>query len=267
VLNHPHIAAIYDVREEKGETFLVFEYVEGVTLRQRLKDPISLEEALRIVTQCAEALEAAHAKGIAHHDIKPENIMLTTSGAVKVLDFGVAKGFSVPDQNVPKQTFEPVTHSISGTPAYKAPEMLLEKEADGREDIFSLGVVLYEMLARRHPFLAGSLMGTSSRILKEDPLPVVQLNPQIPPALGRVVEQMLAKDPVRRYASAADLLWDLQAVQSGEPLSQSVTTPLPAPRSAGWSAFSRIGATPTLTRHSLPTHVGAFNDSRPSEQR
>jgi len=231
----------------------VFEYVEGVTLRQRLKDPISLEEALRIVTQCAEALEAAHAKGIAHHDIKPENIMLTTSGAVKVLDFGVAKGFSVPDQNAPTQTFEPVTHSINGTPAYLAPEVLLEKEADGRADIFSLGVVLYEMLARRHPFLAGSLMGTSSRILKEDPLPVVQLNPQIPPALGRVVEQMLAKDPVRRYASAADLLWDLQAVQSGEPLSQSVTTPLPAPRPRRRTLVAAVLGLVLLVAAALPS--------------
>jgi serine/threonine-protein kinase len=214
-LNHPHIAAVYDVREEKGETFLVFEYVEGVTLRQRLKEPVSLEEALRIVTQCAEALEAAHAKGIAHHDIKPENIMLTTSGAVKVLDFGVAKGFSVPDQNAPTQTFEP--HSISRTPAYMAPEVLLEKEADGRADIFSLGVVLYEMLARRHPFLAGSLMGTSSRILKEDPPPVTQLNPQIPPALGRVVERMLAKDPVRRYASAGTYFGTCKPCRAASP--------------------------------------------------
>ncbi len=229
-LNHPHIAAVYDVREEKGETFLVLEYVEGITLRQRLREPIGVEEALRIATQCAEALGAAHEKGIAHHDIKPENIMLTPSGAVKVLDFGVAKGFSVPDQNAPTQSFEPVTHSLSGTPAYMAPEVLLEKEADGRADIFSLGVVLYELLTRQHPFLAGSLMGTSNRILNENPVPVTQLNPQIPPELGRVVEQMLAKDPAQRYAGAADLLRDLQAVQSGEVPARLRPPPRPASR-------------------------------------
>src|SRR6266851_5436043 len=130
-LNHPNIAAIYDVMEDKGQILLVMEYIEGVTLRQRMKEPISIEEFLDIAIQCAEGLGAAHDQRIVHGDIKPENIMFTPAKRVKILDFGVAKRFAHLDAN---DATESLTASLSGTPAYMAPEVLQQKPYDGRAD-------------------------------------------------------------------------------------------------------------------------------------
>ncbi|MFQ5926217.1 MAG: serine/threonine-protein kinase, partial [Terriglobia bacterium] len=143
-LNHPHIAGLYDVLEEKGEIYLVMEYVEGVTLRKRLREPLSIKEFLEMAIQCGEALVAAHAEGIVHRDIKPENIMLAPAGQVKVLDFGVAKRLPRPDESTMTASLDSESGGLSGTPAYMAPEVLLEQESDARADIFSLGVVCYE---------------------------------------------------------------------------------------------------------------------------
>src|SRR3990170_5487289 len=218
-LTDQHIAGLYDVLEEGGETFLVMEYVEGETLRQRLQRPLSIEEFLEIAAQCGEALVAAHARGLVHRDLKPENIMLTPAGQVKVLDFGVAKRLPRPEETAATETFEPSTAGgLSGTPAYMAPETLLEKEADGRADIFSLGVVFYEALTGRHPFLAASFVATSDRILREPPAPLTTYNPRAPVELERIVAKMLAKRPDERYQTAADLLVDLRALERGAPL-------------------------------------------------
>ncbi len=218
-LSDQHIAGLYDVLEEDGEVFLVMEYVEGETLRQRFQRPLSVEEFLAIAAQCGEALVAAHARGLVHRDLKPENIMLTPAGQVKVLDFGVAKRLPRPDETAATETFEPTTAGgLSGTPAYMAPETLLEKEADGRADIFSLGVVFYEALTGRHPFLAASFVATSDRILREPPAPLLALNPRAPAELERIVAKMLAKRPEERYQTAADLLVDLRALERGAPL-------------------------------------------------
>lgn len=214
-LNHPHIASVYDVLEDKGELFLVMEYVQGGTLRQRLREPISSKEFLVLAVQCGEALQAAQQKGIVHGDIKPENIMLTAAGQVKILDFGVAKHLTLPSEDALTQSVGLQTASLCGTPAYMAPEVLLNKQIDGRADIFALGVVFYEALTRRHPFLADSLMATGNRILNEDPPPVTQINPAVPAEVERVVASMLVKDPAERCASAADLLADLRAIQCG----------------------------------------------------
>ncbi len=212
-LSDHHIAGVYDVLDENGEIFLVMEYVEGATLRQRLREPLSIKEFLQIAVQCVEALVAAHGKGVLHCDIKPENIMLTPTSQVKVLDFGVAKRLSLPAEGAATESLRSMTGTLSGTLAYMAPEVLLEKEPDGRADIFSLGVVFYEALTGWHPFLAGSFMATSDRVLHEEPPPLTQLNPQAPPELERIVAKMLAKDPAERYATAADLLGDLRALQ------------------------------------------------------
>ena len=229
-LTDQHIAGLYDVLEEGGETFLVMEYVEGETLRQRLQRPLSIEEFLEIAAQCGEALVAAHARGLVHRDLKPENIMLTPAGQVKVLDFGVAKRLPRPEETAATETFEPSTAGgLSGTPAYMAPETLLEKEADGRADIFSLGVVFYEALTGRHPFLAGSFVATSDRILREAPAPLLELNPRAPAELERIVAKMLAKRPAERYQTAADLLVDLRAVQRGERIELRPSPPAPQP--------------------------------------
>lgn len=243
-LSYEHIAGIYDVIEQSGETFLVMEYVEGETLRQRLARPLNLQEFLNVAVQCAEALAAAHARQVIHRDIKPENIMLTPRGQVKILDFGVAKRLPNADQLSTMDTQPTQTCSFGGTPAYMAPEVLLEKEADGRADIFSLGIVFYETLTGRHPFFASSFLVTSMRILDQAPPARIRtFNPKIPEKLESIVAKMLAKDVDRRYATAADLVVDLRLVVSNvsnKSLTQQVTrlqesggTRL---RSASWTA-------------------------------
>jgi serine/threonine protein kinase/tetratricopeptide (TPR) repeat protein len=207
----PHVAAIYDVMDEQGETLLVMEFVEGQTLRRRLHQPMSLDDFLRIAIECAEALVAADRVGIVHCDIKPENIMLSTSGVVKILDFGVAKFLPRSDQS---STIDR-SGTIGGTPAYMSPEVLLEKGADGRSDIFSLGLVLYEALAGHHPFLSDSYVATTHRILHEKATPIRVFNPSVSAELEHIVARAMAKDPEDRYANAQELVEDLQDVQSG----------------------------------------------------
>lgn len=223
-LTHQHIASIYDVFEDQGEPFLVMEYVEGTTLRERLKEPLPLKDLLRIALQCAEALAVAHAKRLVHRDIKPENIMLTRSGDVKVLDFGVARRLPHTDpQAVTDSDVGTVDGGLTGTIAYMAPEALLNQEADGRADIFSLGIVCYEVLAGRHPFLGDNLITTTDRILHEDPPPPSQVNPNVPAELDQLIGRMLAKDQPARYQKAEELVADLQSF-----ISQGVLRPRPA---------------------------------------
>jgi len=206
-----HIAAVYDVIEDSDDVFLVMEFVEGQTLRQRMKQVMSLEEFLNIAVQCAEALVAAHELRIVHCDIKPENIMLTTSGQVKILDFGVAKHLPRSDQS---STIDR-SGTVGGTPAYMSPEVLLEKIPDGRADIFSLGIVMYEALAGLHPFLASSYVATTHRLLHEKPAAIHVFNSKVPHELERIVGHAMAKDPDDRYANARELLDDLRDVQAG----------------------------------------------------
>src|SRR5713226_7921295 len=159
-LTNQNVAGVYDVLETDGEIFLVMEYVEGQTLRQRLAEPLGFPEFLEIAKQCVAALAAAHERGIVHRDIKPENIMLTPAGQVKILDFGVAKQVLNPDDAATLETFGGGSSSFAGTPAYMAPEVLLEKPSDQRVDIFSLGVVFYEALTGRPPFRGGNFLET-----------------------------------------------------------------------------------------------------------
>lgn len=204
-----HVAALYDVIEQGEETLLVMEFVEGQTLRLRLLQPLSLKQFLDIAVQCAEALVAAHERGIVHCDIKPENIMLTGSGQVKILDFGVAKYLPRSDES---STLD--LSGIAGTPAYMPPEVLLEERADGRADIFSLGIVLYEALTGHNPFLSGSFVATTQRILRESPAPIRVFNSNVPERLERIVRCAMAKEPGQRYPSARTLADDLRAVQT-----------------------------------------------------
>ncbi len=210
-LSDPHIAAVHDVIEEENELFIVMEYVEGRTLRRRLAEPISVLEFLPIATECALALAAAHNAGIVHHDIKPENIMLTTSGQVKVLDFGVAKNLPSRPETSTLSTL--TCAEFAGTLNYMAPEAVREEESDSRADIFSLGIVFYEAIAGSNPFRAKSFLETSDRILHYDQLPLCELNPKLPAEFDRIVGKMLAKDPAQRYSTAADLAIDLRALE------------------------------------------------------
>jgi serine/threonine protein kinase/tetratricopeptide (TPR) repeat protein len=206
-----HVAAVYDVVEERGEIFLILEYVEGQNLRQRLREPLSLDEFFTIAIQCAEALVSAHTHGIVHCDIKPENIMLTSTGQVKILDFGVAKHLPRSDQSSTVDR----SGTFAGTPAYMSPEVLLERAPDGRADIFSLGVVFYEVLTGQHPFLAGSFVATTDRIRNETPASIRIFNRSVSADLEALVNKAMTKDAAHRFASSQELLDTLREVHGG----------------------------------------------------
>jgi len=215
-LNHPNIASVYDVLEQDGEIFLVMEFVEGQTLRQRLDQPISINQFFDIAIQCADALTAAHERGILHSDIKPENVMLAESGQVKLLDFGVARRVAVVGANDGTGTQTLSTFAtVGGTPTYMAPEVLLGSLPDFRADVFSLGVVLYEMLGGRHPFLGSTATAIAMQIVQQEATPLDKLSRSVPPPLALIVAKALQKKPDKRYQSPRELAADLRAVRFG----------------------------------------------------
>jgi len=191
------------------------EYVEGTPLRSMMHHRFSNDEFFELAIQGLEGLNAAHEKGILHGDIKPENIMLTPEGRVKILDFGVAKRFSLGGHEA-TLTVETLSGSISGTPAYMAPEVLMQKPHDGRADLFSMGLVCYEMLGGQHPFETDSVAGTMASVLHKEPPPLEDFTPKVSAPVSAVVRTMLEKNPARRYSSARDVLIDLRRVQHGE---------------------------------------------------
>ena len=248
-LTHKNIAGIYDIFEEQGEPFLVMEYVEGTTLRDYLKGTLSVEEFMRIAPQCAQALGAAHEKRLVHRDIKPENIMLARTGEVKILDFGVARRVPRTDPQSLTDSSDPeMDQGMTGTIAYMSPEMLRSQEVDGRADLFSLGIVFYEMLTGQHPFRGATLIATTDRILHTAPPPVSQLNSAVPVEVDRIVERLLAKDPATRYANASELLTDLQLFASqgkvlhAKPLKQRSRTRLAVGAVAGFVLILLLSA-------------------------
>jgi serine/threonine protein kinase len=210
-LNHPNILTIYEIGKTEDLQFIATEFVAGETLRQGLKhEPMTLQAALEVALQIAAALLAAHESGIIHRDIKPENIMLRRDGQVKVLDFGLAK-FTEKAVNVGDSATQ--TGIIMGTPGYMSPEQARALKMDGRTDIFSLGIVLYEMIAGRQPFEGATSIDVISAILHQDPAPLIKHNAETPPALQRIVSKALQKDQAARYQSVKELMTDLQEVQ------------------------------------------------------
>jgi eukaryotic-like serine/threonine-protein kinase len=207
-LNDEHIARIHDVVEHENRMYLVMEYVAGQTLRSRLTELLTTEEFFSIAEQCLAGLAVAHRCGIVHCDLKPENLMITPAGAVKILDFGFAQ--RVPTEET-QDSPELSKLIAAGTPGYIAPEVLRGSTRDERADIFSMGVVLYEAFEGRHPFHA-SETGTTRRILQEAPHPMRR---PAPAGLDLVIFRMLAKDPQDRYQSCTDALGDIRAVHSG----------------------------------------------------
>ena len=206
-LNDPHIAAIHDLIEQDGRLFLVMEYVEGQTLREKLRGPLSTAEFFSIAEQCLAGVAAAHQHGIVHCDLKPENLMVTPEGMIKILDFGFAQ--PTPQAGV-TETLSCTT--LGGTPGYISPEVLLGGSPDERSDIFSLGIVLYEALAGRHPFRVDPATSTSGRTLRCDPPP---LPPGAPAGMNQVLALMLAKEPGQRYQTCTRVLADVRAVRDG----------------------------------------------------
>ena len=266
-LNSPHIAAVYDVVEEQGEVFLVMEYVEGASLRQRLMSSgrIPVSEFLDLALQCVEALAAAQKKAIVHRDIKPDNILVTPDGQVKILDFGLAKQHAPAGEQEMTVSAESLDWSVAGTPGYMAPEVLLGGEADHRSDIFALGVTFYEMLTGRRPFAAESKAAMAGRTLQAKPQPMRELAPGVPAELEQIVARMLAKSPEERYALASDLLADLRALQSGKPIPFLIST-APRPHWTRWMPrgiavvvllLLALGITPMLRQHWRRWVVGA----------
>jgi len=217
-LNHPNIITIYEIRKAAGSQLIATEYVEGETLRQRLaRAPLTLSETLNIAIQIADALVAAHKAGIIHRDIKPENIMLRPDGYVKVLDFGLAK---LSEQVSPAVAAEAPTIQVRtgsgiviGTAGYMSPEQARGLSVDHRSDIFSLGAVIYEMLARRKPFEGETPSDTLASILKTEPPPLPRVVPGVPPELARIVNKSLRKDREERYQVVKDLWLDLKALK------------------------------------------------------
>jgi len=208
-LNHPNIAAIYELIEVEGSRYLVLELVEGETLADRLRrGPIMVEEGLHVAKQIAAALEAAHGLGIVHRDLKPANVRITTSGTIKLLDFGIAKRQSANDIEGTAGGLT-ATGGIVGTAGYMSPEQLRGDAVDGRSDQFSLGIMMFEMLTGRSPFLGNSTAEMLASILRDAPPAIGELNPSIPHPVQWVVDRCLAKQPKDRYASARDLARDL----------------------------------------------------------
>ena len=217
-LDHPNICAIYDVNEAGAFTFIVMQYLEGETLAECMeREPLNLSTTLTIAEQAAEGLAEAHAHGIVHRDVKPQNMMLTQRGQLKILDFGLAKQMvssdSVDDEASTAMLLSKPGHVI-GTMPYMSPEQVQGEPLGPSSDIFSLGIVLYEMLAGKHPFKDQSAALTMSRILLGEPTTTEQFKTQVSPALQTLLEKMLRKDKAARYQNAQSFLTDLRQLPS-----------------------------------------------------
>jgi eukaryotic-like serine/threonine-protein kinase len=210
-LNHPNIVNVYDTGVDGDTNYIVMEYVEGRTLAEYLTrgGTLAPRKAAEIAEKVAEALAAAHAQGVIHRDIKPANIMVTRDGRVKVMDFGIARLVAGPD------TVEQ-TAAVLGTAAYLSPEQAQGQTVDARSDLYSLGIVLYEMVTGKPPFTGDSAMAVAYKHVQETPLPPSSLNADVPPRLDAVVMRALAKNPANRYQSAGEFRDDLMRVIGGQ---------------------------------------------------
>jgi serine/threonine protein kinase/tetratricopeptide (TPR) repeat protein len=246
-LNHPGICTIYDIGDQDGRPFITMEFIDGQTLRNHIHGkPLPLEEVLDLGIQIADALDAAHAQGIVHRDIKPANIFVTKRGQAKVLDFGLAKlvpkgvaGGDADSSHGQPQEPASIVGIISGTPSYMSPEQVRGDDLDPRTDIFSLGLLLYEMATGRQAFGGGTGGVIIEAILTKPPVPPRSVNPEIPPRLEEIIDKSLSKDRDQRYQSAADLCGDLKqlkrSVESGQTLGTMMAmTSLPQARSRNW---------------------------------
>ena len=272
-LNHPNIITIYEVLKAESTHVIVTEFVEGETLRQRLShSALTLNESLHIAIQTADALAAAHQVGIIHRDIKPENIMLRPDGYVKVLDFGLAKLSEEtpsvsPDEALTKQV-RTGSGIIMGTVAYMSPEQARGKTVDVRSDVFSLGAVIYEMIAQRQPFEGETPSDVVAAVLKTDPPLLSHFTPSTPAELVRIVNKALRKDREQRYQSIKDLLIDLRSLKeeldfrakldrSATPERAEKSNTFPRTRDAadGMPATSEIKAAVSTITHSLSLEI------------
>jgi|KBSSwiStaDraftv2_1062776.scaffolds.fasta_scaffold83207_2 tetratricopeptide (TPR) repeat protein len=282
-LDHPNICSIHEVGEEGDHVFIVMQYIEGQSLAERIwQKALPPADVVDIGLQVAQALEAAHAAGIIHRDIKPQNIIITPRGQVKVLDFGLAKNAQLdPPEGPDAPTWERLTEAgaVVGTPGFMSPEQVQGKAIDARSDIFALGVTLYECATGGSAFERGTPLEVSVRVLTETPPPPSEINPAVPPALDRVIVRAMSKDPAARYESAGSLHSDLLALKqetglgvASRPVSTASSTIHASPRSARFKSLVVVGAVLVLlaawfgadlfrrSRHVPPAEAVAWYD-------
>lgn len=220
-LNDPRIVSVFDWGSDDGTYYLVMEFVEGTDLRDviRTQGPLTVERSLEIASEVCLALHYAHQNGIVHRDIKPANIAITQGGQTKVMDFGIARAASDAGKTVTQ------TGTVMGTASYLSPEQAQGAQVDSRSDVYSLGVVLYEMLTQEVPFQADTAVAIAYKHVKEDPVPPSRLNADVPEPVDAIVMKALAKNPDNRYQSASEMRSDLERVLKGQPVTASPILP------------------------------------------